>query len=131
MRKLVVAIMMLGLAVPCMATTRLMKLTEDRYLLTHQKQSGFGGQGKALRLTYVKAGSLCEILGYSWLEITDTQSKGRSFGSGAATTLEVKFYHDKSEADAEAQDDLLNCQDLATEEQKERMKKELAKMKQF
>jgi len=109
---------------PAAASTRLMKLTEDRYLLTHQKQTFYGGQGRALRQTYEKAGSLCVVLGYSWFEIRDSQSKGRTWGSGAATTLEVKLYKEKS-AD---QEDLLDCAALASEEEKERMRRKLREL---
>ncbi len=126
MKKLFVVLLAFFLAVPCFASTRLMKLDDDRYMLTHQKQTGFGGQGKALRMNYVKAGSLCVILGYSWFEIKETQSKGRSWGSGAAATIELKFYHEKK---SEKEEDLNNCKELATEEQKVKMEKALKKMK--
>lgn len=127
MKKWLIAILVVFLAVPCAASTRLMKLKEDHYMLTHQKQTGFGGQGKALRMNYVKAGSLCVILGYSWFEIKDTQSKGRSFGSAAAATMEVKFYREKAKDKEE--EELYNCAELATEEQKEKMEKALTRMK--
>ena len=126
MKKWIIAVLVVFLAVPCSASTRLMKLKDDHYMLTHQKQTGFGGQGKAIRMNYIKAGSLCVILGYSWFEIKDTQSKGRSFGSAAAATMEVKFYSEKVEEKAE---DLYNCEELATEEQKVKMEKALKKMK--
>ena len=130
MKKLFVAIFVFFLAVPCIATTRLMKLKEDRYLITHQKQTGFGGQGKAIRKNYEKAGSLCVILGYDWFEIKETQSKGRGFGSAAAATMEVKFYKgDPAQAKGVEEDELFDCQELASEEQKEKMQKALRKMK--
>ncbi len=124
MKKLVVALSIALVAVPCLASTRLMKLKEDQYLITHQKQTSLGGQGKALRLNYEKAGSLCEILGYSWFEIKSNESKGRTFGSGAASTMEVKFHKKKPGGD-----DSFECKELATEEQKKKMKKALAKAK--
>lgn len=119
MKKIAFFLALFLLAGTAMASTRLMKLSEDRYLLTHQKQTMLGGQGKALRLNYEKAGSLCEILGYSWFEITDNQSKGRTFGSGAASTLELKFYKTKDK------DDLFDCKELSSEEQKDKMRKAL------
>jgi hypothetical protein len=128
MRPTIVAATLLALfafAVPCSATTRLMKLSEDRYLITHQKQTNFGGQGKALRQSYAKAGSLCVILGYSWFEILESESKGRTWGSGAASTLEVKLYKEKPAGG----DDLLDCASLADEEQKEKMRKALEKLR--
>ena len=122
MKKIALFLALFLLAGAALASTRLMKLSEDRYLLTHQKQTMLGGQGKALRLNYEKAGSLCEILGYSWFEITDNQSKGRTFGSGAASTLELKFYKSK------AKEDLFDCKELATEAQKQKMRKALDKI---
>ena len=111
---------------PCFATSRLMQLQEDRYLVTHQKQSFFGGQGKALRMVYEKAGSLCVILGYSWFEIKDNQSKGRSFGSGAASTLDVKFYNEKPDDEIE----VFECESLASEKQKQKMTLALERMEE-
>ena len=127
MKKTAIVILMIFAAAPCLATTRLMKLAEDRYLVTHQKQTYLGGQGKALRLSYEKAGSLCSVLGYSWFEIRETESKGRGWRSGAGATIEVKFFHEKVGENAE---DFLNCEDLATKEQKAKMQKALKKMKQ-
>ena len=124
MRKLIITIAMVLVAVPCLASTRLMKLKEDRYMITHQKQTSLGGQGKALRLNYEKAGSLCDILGYSWFEIKSNESKGRTFGSGAASTMEVKF-HKKNPGGDEAYD----CKELATDQQRKKMRKALAKAK--
>jgi hypothetical protein len=128
MKKLITALTAFAFvlaATPSLATTRVMKLAEDRYLITHQKQTSLGGQGKAMRRNYEKAGSLCVVLGYRAFEIKEMQSKGRSWGGGAAATMEVKFYH---EQDVEGHD-LLSCQDLATKEQEEKMKKALQKAK--
>jgi hypothetical protein len=124
MRKLLIAILILlpVFTSPATATTRLQKLSEDRYLLTHQKQTNFGGQGKAVRMNYEKAASLCLLLDYSWFEIRDTQSKGRSWGSAAASTMEVKFYREPEV------EDLNDCEALASEEQKEVMRKALQKL---
>lgn len=125
MKKLVVAILIVlpFLATPASATTRLQKLSEDRYLLTHQKQTGFGGQGKALRMTYEKAASLCLLLDYSWFEIRNSQSKGRTWGSAAAATMEIKLYKEQEK------EDLNDCQALASEEQKQVMRKALQKLR--
>ncbi len=126
MKKLVVVILIISIATPCLATTRLKKLSEDQYLLTHQKQSCLGGQGKALRMTYEKAGSLCVLLGHSWFEIKDTQSKGRGWGSDAAATVVIKFYSEREKARGE---DLLNCEELASKRQKKKMKRALERIK--
>ena len=125
MKKLFVVILILlpFFATPAAATTRLQKLSEDRYLLTHQKQTTFGGQGKAVRMSYEKAASLCLLLDYSWFEVRNTQSKGRTWGGGAASTMEVKFYHEPEK------EDLNDCEALASEEQKEVMRKALRKVR--
>ena len=125
MKKTLAVVLVAVFAVaPCFATSRLMKLKEGRYLVTHQKQSFWGGQGKALRMNYEKAGSLCVILGYSWFEVKDTQSKGRSFGSGAASTFDVQFYKEKPDDGTET----FECQSLASEKQKQKMKMALEKL---
>ncbi len=115
-------ILLFVLATPVAATTRLQKLSEDRYLLTHQKQTNYGGQGKAVRMNYEKAASLCLLLDYSWFEVRDTQSKGRSWGSGAASTMEVKFYREPEV------EDLNDCEALASEKQKQKMGKALQRL---
>jgi|GEM_PF-6115015 hypothetical protein len=127
MRNLLVAIPILLLlpllATPADATTRLHKLSEDRYLLTHQKQTGFGGQGKAVRLAYEKAASLCLLLDYSWFEVRNSETKGRTWGSGAAATFEIKLYREQEN------EDLNDCQALASEQQKEVMRRALQKIR--
>mgnify|MGYP003334564522 CR=1 FL=1 len=42
---------------------------------THKKQTGFAGRGKALRMANEKAASLCLILGYSWFESKEIESR--------------------------------------------------------
>ena len=59
------------------STTRIQQIAPNRFLVTHQKQSGLGGQGKALRKSYEKAASLCVAAGYKWFEIVETQSTRR------------------------------------------------------
>jgi hypothetical protein len=126
MRDVIVAGLLLALtAVPAMATTRLQKLSENRYVITHKKQTGFAGRGKAIRVGNQKAASLCVILGYKWFEVRDTQAQGRGFARTAAATMEVKFYKEEEEEE----EDLNNCEMLATEEQKVKMKKALEKIK--
>ena len=126
-KRVFVMMLVVFIITPCLATSRLMKLKDDRYLITHQKQSGFGGQGKAIRVNYEKAASLCVLLDYSWFEIRETESKGRGWRSGAGTTIEVEFYKEKEEG---KDDDLLECKNVATEEQKKKMEKALKKMKE-
>ena len=115
--------LLLLLAAPLAATTRLQKLAEDRYVITHKKQTGFAGRGKAIRMGNEKAASLCVIVGYKWFEVRDMQAQGRGFARTAAATMEVKFYKE------DEKEDLNNCEMLATEEQKAKMKKSLAKIK--
>ena len=104
------------------AVTRLQKLKDDRYLITLKKLSAFGGQGKILRQLNVKTASLCVLLNYEWYEISNVESHGRGFAKTAAGTFEVRFYHE------EQGDDSLSCEALATDEEKEKMKKALDKL---
>lgn len=125
MKKTAVVLLLLlpFLALPADASTRLQKLSENRYLLTHQKQTNFGGQGKAIRMVYAKAATLCLLLDYSWFEVRSSESKGRSWGSGAAATIEVKLYREREN------DDLNDCKALASEDQKEVMRKALQRIR--
>lgn len=127
MKKILITVLFVLVVTPSFASTRLAKLSENRYLITHQKQTALGGQGKALRLSYEKAASLCVILDYSWFEIKQMESKGRTWGSGAASTLEVKFHHEQNMED---ENDYLDCRQMATEEQKQKMRKALQRAKQ-
>lgn len=106
---------------PASAGTKIKKLSEVRWIITHQKQTGFGGQGKAIRTMYEKVAALCVIEGYKWFELQDTQSKGRSFGSAAAATFQIKLHME------EVMEDLNNCEALVTDQQMKQVKKELAK----
>ena len=119
MRRLMMFVLLLAVATPVAATTRLQKLSENRYLITHKKHSGFGGSGKALRMAYEKAGSLCVLLDYKWFEVRDVHSQGRGYNKTASATMEVKFYHE------EEIEDLNNCEALASDEQKDKMTKAL------
>ncbi len=98
------------------AVTRLKKLSETRYLLTLKKLSGFGGQGRILRKLHDKSASLCVIAGFKWFEIVTDQSHGRGLFKTAAGTFELKFYHEQEN------EDLYNCEALATDEEKRKMK---------
>ena len=122
MARVVTFLLLLLMAIPAAATTRLQRLSDDRYLITHKKQSGVGGQGKALRTANEKAGSLCVVLGYSWFETRSADSQGRAWGQTASATIEVKFYQD------EVKEDLNECEALATERQKKKMELALRRL---
>lgn len=103
------------------AATRLQKLTEDRYLITLKKWSGYGGEGRVLRQLNIKAAYLCVLTGYEWFEIRDQTSHGRGFVKTAAGTFEVKFHHEQED------EEMLDCEALATQKEKAKMKKVLEK----
>ncbi len=103
------------------AVTRVQKLSENRYLVTLKKLSGFGGEGKVLRRLNHMVASLCVIAGYEWYEVLDRSSHGRGFVKTAAGTVEVKFHHEQGN------DDMNNCKSLATEKEKTKMTKSLKK----
>lgn len=104
------------------AVTRVQKLSEDRFMITLKKLSGYGGQGKVLRKLNVKAASLCIVAGYSWFEVKDQKSHGRGLFKTAAGTFQVKFFNSEDEGE-----DLLSCEALATDQEKKKMKAALAK----
>ena len=61
------------------------------------------------------------MTGYQWLEIKEQTSHGRGFVKTAAGTYEVKFHNEQEH------EDMLNCEALATEEEKVKMKRTLEK----
>ena len=121
----VLVLVLLASAGSVSAVTRVQQLSENRFMVTVKKLSGFGGQGKVLRKLHVKVASLCLVTGYSWFEIKDQKSHGRGLFKTAAGTFEVKFFNAEDEGE-----DLLSCEALATEEEKKKMKTALAKANQ-
>ena len=117
-----IALFVLG-AANALTSPRIKRLSEDSYLITHPKQTPFGGRGKGLPLAHEMAGSLCEVLGFTHFEISSIRSRRRAFGCGAVT-LEVKLYRgDQSVKDDE---DLHVCSESATEAQKRKMRRAIA-----
>ena len=104
------------------STTRIQQIAPNRFLVTHQKQSALGGQGKALRKSYEKAASLCTAAGYKWFEIVETQSKGRGWASRAGATLDIKVYQEQKN------EDQLSCETLANPEEVPNLVEKLKKI---
>ena len=113
-------VLVLGVA-SVFAVTRLQKLSENRYLITLKKSSGYGGEGKVLRQLNVKAASLCAVVGFQWFEVQEQTSHGRGFFRTAAGTVEVKLFHE------EEKEDLNDCELLATDDEKRKMASAYAK----
>lgn len=123
MTKRVMCLLMMGLFLSlasASAATRVQKLSENLYMITLKKWTGWGGEGRVLRQLNTKAASLCLETGYKWFEIEDQTSHGRGFVKTAAGTFKVKFYKDKEN------DDLLSCESLATDAERAKMRKALA-----
>lgn len=114
------SVLLLGVG-PLLAVTRLQRLSDDRYLITLQKLTGLGNEGRVLRQLHVKAASLCVLKGFMWFEVKNQTSHGRSAFKTAQGTFEVKLHQERPN------DDAYDCASLATDEEKEKLTKELAK----
>ena len=105
------------------AATRVQKLNDNRFLITLKKWTGWGGEGRVLRQLNIKSASLCVVAGYQWFEVVDQTSHGRGFVKTAAGTYQVKFHNEQQH------DEMLSCEALATDEEKRKMQRILAKAK--
>ena len=103
------------------AATRVQKLSDDRFLITLKKWTGYGGEGRVLRQLNVKSASLCVVTGYQWFEVVDQTSHGRGFVKTAAGTYQVKFHNEQQH------DEMLSCEALATDKEKSKMQRALEK----
>ncbi len=117
-----IAIGALVMSTVAQATTRIQKLGENRYLISHQKQTRFGNQGKARRMLNVKAASLCMLKGGTYFLPKAEEVQGQNWARGATGSVEVRIFR---ELDEEKKDDLIECKGLATEEQMRKMEKQL------
>ena len=91
-KKLLATIVLLtATASPLLAATSIQRLSKNRFLITHQKETTFGGGG-TMRIATTKAATACLVLHYTHYAIGATESEPTVYqfrrGSG---TVEARF----------------------------------------
>jgi len=72
------------------------QLDDDTFTISHQVKA-FGNRGKANRLVYEKASSLCIAAGYEYYELLDQESSGAGFYQAANATIRVRLHFEDGE----------------------------------
>ncbi len=110
---------LLALSGAASATITFTQLDDDVFTVSHRVK-GFGSRGKATKLVYEKAASLCVAAGYSHYSILDQESQASQEYESANATVRVKFFF----ADG---DDRIGCHPGANPEYVEEAGEKLAK----
>ena len=82
---------LLTLTPAAFATITFTQLDDDVFTVSHRVK-GFGSRGKASRLVYEKAASLCVAAGFSHYSILDQESQASQEYESANATVRVKFF---------------------------------------
>ncbi len=142
MKRLTIAIAFFLFAGPALSEMKFTRLAEDQFVISHRKQSVFGGQAKAMKTLHKEVAAMCIAAGFTHFEVTSQkggqrQLKGGGFGRfgrslsggiggsvagrgrGASATIQAKFHKEDGE-------DLIDCAGLADPKKVEKAKKKLA-----
>lgn len=129
---LVVAALLVVLLSPSPATaSEVMKVSEDRWLVSDQSTTSFSGTGSMRRKVMRVAASLCEGLEFRWMLPLNQESTGGSFWSESnpSSSMEVLFFGDQREAEEKAAalnlPDPIECQPLAEAKIKRKLLRKL------
>ena len=92
-RKLFVGICLLALAAPqaSHAVITFIQLAETVFVVSHRVKF-IGSRGKAMKLVYTKAASLCVAAGYSHLKILEQESQASQQHESANASIRVKLF---------------------------------------
>ena len=88
------------LAVPqlAMAVITFDQLDDDIFIVSHRVKAKFWmSRGKALRMVYEKAASLCVASGYTHLEILQQESEALQEDDAANASIRVRFFLEDGE----------------------------------
>ena len=85
--------------------SEVMKISENRFLLTDQATTSFSGTGAMKRKVYRLSASLCTGLEYEWMVPLDQEGGGGGFwaNSNAGASMEVEYFGTEQEALARAE----------------------------
>jgi hypothetical protein len=96
------------------------QLDEDTFVISHRVKI-IGSRGKAQKLVYVKASSLCEAAGYAYFKIQDQESGAAQHYESANASIRVQLF----QSDAE---DRIGCERNADPKYVQQARAKLAKI---
>ncbi len=95
---ILICIAVLVTSQPAMAVITFTQLDDDLFIVSHLVKGLFGSRGKAMKLVYEKAASLCIAAGYTHLKIMDQESQsGAGEYDSANASARVRFFFEDSE----------------------------------
>lgn len=103
--RILFALLLVLLVAPArLHASKVMKISDDRYLVSDQSTTAFSGTGAMKRKVYRLSASLCVGLGYEWMLPLAQEAGGGSFGdSNAAASMEVVYFGSEGEAQARSE----------------------------
>ncbi|MEM7355434.1 MAG: hypothetical protein AAF657_31770 [Acidobacteriota bacterium] len=104
---------------PASAVITFDQLDDDIFIISHRVKI-IGSRGKAQRMVYEKAASLCVATGFSYFKILNQESNASQQYESANASVRVQFYH----RDA---DERIGCEKNASREYIDQAKAKLAK----
>jgi len=90
---LLAGVLLALLATPAYAIISFTQLDENTFTVSHRVK-GLGSRGKATRLVFTKAASLCVAAGYSYYQLLDQKSEASQQYQAANATVTVRFFFD-------------------------------------
>jgi hypothetical protein len=116
-----IVLVIVALVVPqsALAVITFNQLDDDIFVISHRVKI-IGSRGKATRLVYEKAASVCVAAGYSYFKILDQESNASQQYEAANASVRVQFFQE----DAEGR---IDCEKNATSEYVEQAGEKLAK----
>jgi hypothetical protein len=115
----VFVIALLALAQSAQAVITFTQLDDDIFVISHRVKF-IGSRGKATKLVYEKAASLCVAAGYSYFKILDQESNASQQYESANASVRVQFFLDDDEG-------RIGCEKNASSEYVEQAGEKLAK----
>jgi hypothetical protein len=121
-------------AAPPARANEVMKISDNRFLLTDQAATSLSGTGAMQRKVYRLSASLCKGLGYAWMLPLDSEASGGGMwsNSNAGASMEVEYFASEDEATARSEEvgagrAPVECEPLADEKTTEKLLKKLRK----
>ncbi len=96
--RILICCLLLALIIPqaALAVVSFTQLDEDTFVVSHRIK-GIGLRGKAIKLVYTKAASLCIAAGYSHMRIVNEESESGQSDDTANASMRVQFYFQDGE----------------------------------
>ena len=90
-RRVLLVLAMLGVAQAAHAVITFNKLADDLFVISHRIKV-IGSRGRAMKLVYQKAASLCVAAGFEHYEILEQESNAGQQYESANASIRVRFF---------------------------------------